>query len=150
MLRYLWLSLAVVAADQLTKWWALAKLHAPIILIPHFLDFTLSYNYGAAFSLLANSGGWQRYLFSGLAVAAVVGITAVLRRLRPNAVWLAVALAFVLGGAVGNLIDRIRLGYVIDFIHAHWYQHSWPIFNVADSAIVIGALMLVIDTFRRK
>lgn len=152
MLRYLWLSVAVVVFDQLSKWWAVSELALgeSRVLIPHFFNLTLVHNYGAAFGMLAQAGGWQRFLFGGIAVLAAVIITAILRRLRPGAGWVAVALGLILGGAIGNLIDRIYLGYVIDFADVYWRTHHWPAFNLADSAITIGAVMLVIDTFRRK
>ncbi|MFZ5659476.1 MAG: signal peptidase II [Pseudomonadota bacterium] len=152
MLRYLWLSVAVVVFDQLSKWWAVSELALgeSRVLIPHFFNLTLVHNYGAAFGMLAQAGGWQRFLFGGIAALAAAVITAILRRLRPGAGWVAVALGLILGGAIGNLIDRIYLGYVIDFADVYWRTHHWPAFNLADSAITIGAVMLVIDTFRRK
>jgi signal peptidase II len=112
------------------------------------------HNVGAAFSFLASASGWQRWVFIGLAVVVSIAITIWLLRLpRAASPLLAAGLALVLGGAVGNVIDRIRLGYVIDFIHFHWDQAYFPAFNVADSAITVGAACLLLDALleaRRK
>lgn len=147
MSKWLWLSALVIGLDQLTKWVAerLLTLHQPVPVLP-FFNWTLVYNEGAAFSFLAQAGGWQRWLFLLLSLAVSVGLTVWLARLKPGQHWLAAALALILGGAVGNLIDRACYGHVIDFIelyYRHWY---WPAFNVADSAITVGAVMLVIDS----
>jgi signal peptidase II len=147
-LRWVWLSLGVVLLDQLSKYLAVKHLvlNAPLAVFPGF-NLTLVYNTGAAFSLLRDAGGWQRWLFVALAVAIAVFILIWLWRLPVRRNWLGCALALVLGGALGNLWDRVSLGYVIDFIdlyYAHWH---WPAFNLADSAITAGAIMLVIDTF---
>lgn len=152
MLRYLWISALVLLLDQISKWWVVATLPMglPQPVISGFFDLTLVHNPGAAFGILDDAGGWQRFFLGGIAVAAAAIIVTLLRRLRPNAVWVAVALALVLGGALGNLVDRLYLGYVIDFLDVYWKTHHWPAFNVADSAISVGALMLVVDAFRNK
>lgn len=147
-IRWVWLSLLVVLLDQFTKYLAVEHLilNAPMPQFPGF-NLTLVYNTGAAFSLLRDAGGWQRWVFVVLALAIAVFILAWLWRLPARRSWLGGALALVLGGALGNLWDRVSLGYVIDFIdlyYAHWH---WPAFNVADAAITVGAVMLVIDAF---
>ena len=149
MLRWLWLSVAVIAADQLTKELATAylQLDERVPVMP-LLNMTLKHNPGAAFSLLADSGGWQRWLFVGLALAVSAFIVAWLKRLRPGQTSLAVALALVLGGALGNVWDRVVLGYVVDFIDVYYGTWHWPAFNVADAAISIGAVLLVFDALR--
>ena len=151
MLRYLWLSVIVILLDQGVKLWLsqLWRVGQGIVVIPGILNFRLVHNTGAAFSFLAGDGGWQRWLLIAIAILVVVVLVAILRRLKPGAHWTAIALALILGGALGNLIDRIRLGYVVDFIGVHWGNLYWPYFNLADSAISIGAVMLIVDAFRR-
>ncbi|MCE5361038.1 MAG: lipoprotein signal peptidase [Acidithiobacillus sp.] len=151
MLRYLWLSVAVILLDQGVKLWLsqIWRVGQGIVVIPGFLNFRLVHNTGAAFSFLAGAGGWQRWLLVAIALLVIVVLVAILRRLKPGAHWIAIALTLILGGAMGNLIDRIRLGYVVDFIGVHWGNLYWPYFNIADSAISIGAVMLIIDAFRR-
>lgn len=144
------LSLAVIALDQWSKAWVVHHLsfHIARPILP-VLDLTLAYNTGAAFSFLAGQSGWQRWLLTVLAVVVAVLIIAYLGRLRARRQrLLCAALALILGGALGNLIDRLRLGYVVDFISAHWHGHYFPAFNVADSAITIGAILLLIDLWR--
>ena len=145
-LLWLLLSAAVIALDQLTK--ALVVAHfAPgqtRVLIPHLLDLTLAYNRGAAFSFLAGADGWQRWLFTALAVGISAALAVALAR-TPRGAWRsALPFALIIGGALGNLIDRLRLGRVVDFILVHW-RNDWyyPAFNVADSAITVGAVLLV-------
>ena len=145
MLRFVWLSLLVVLLDQASKWAAVEwlTLHRPVPLVPTF-DLMLTYNTGAAFSLLGNAGGGQRWLFIGLAVVVSVFLVHWLWRLPAEERWTAWALALVLGGAVGNLVDRVfRDGRVVDFLYFHYRSFHWPAFNVADSAIVAGAGILV-------
>lgn len=139
------LSAAVVILDRLTKWWALEALlpHRPVEILPVF-NLTLVFNRGAAFSFLANAGGWQRMFFVVLALAISIGLAAWLIRSAWQQRWLAASLALILGGAIGNVIDRIRLGYVVDFLDFHAAGWHWPAFNVADSAITVGAVMLLI------
>ncbi|RMG51963.1 MAG: lipoprotein signal peptidase [Gammaproteobacteria bacterium] len=149
MLRWLWLSALVVALDQATKWWAQANLlpHVPRPLLPH-LDLTLMFNRGAAFSFLSDQSGWQRGFFTGLAVVSVVVLTIWLARLPRHDHWTAAGIALIIGGAIGNAIDRVRLGHVVDFIDFWVGDWHWPAFNIADSAITVGALLLVLLAFR--
>jgi signal peptidase II len=144
----IWLTLSaiVIALDQLTKQIALSLLepYAPHPVIPGFLNWTLAFNTGAAFSFLHDAGGWQRWLFSALALVVSTVLIMWLRRL-PRSDWrTALPLALVIGGALGNLIDRVRLGRVTDFIEVYHQQWSWPAFNVADSAISVGAVLLIL------
>ena len=144
---WLMLSVMVVIIDQLSKSYIAAHVgeFERIVVLP-VLDITRMHNVGAAFSFLAGASGWQRWMFIGLAVIVSVAIVIWLLRLPPHASpLLSCGLALVLGGALGNLIDRIRLGYVIDFIHAHWDRAYFPAFNVADSAITVGAACLLLD-----
>ncbi|MHA7879892.1 MAG: signal peptidase II [Saccharospirillum sp.] len=145
---WLLISLAIVALDLWTKSLAVAYLEyaRPVTLLP-VLDFTLLHNYGAAFSFLSTAGGWQRWLFSLIAISVSVVLVIWILRLERNERWLAVALALILGGAIGNLYDRMTLGYVVDFIHFHWNQRYFPAFNIADTAITVGAIMMLIDAF---
>ncbi len=146
-----WLSGSVVALDQATKHLAetLLATHQPVPVLPSF-NLTLTYNTGAAFSFLAGADGWQRWFFLGLGMAVSVGLIAWLWRLKPESSWLAVALALILAGAVGNLIDRAWLGQVIDFIQVYYDRWYFPVFNVADISINIGAALLVMDSLLRR
>jgi signal peptidase II len=144
---WLMLSALVVIADQLSKAWIVRHFaeFEFVSLLP-ILDITRMHNVGAAFSFLASASGWQRWLFIALAVAVSIGIIVWMLRLQRNAhALLSCGLALVLGGAVGNVIDRIRLGHVVDFIHFHWDRAYFPAFNVADSAITVGAAFLLLD-----
>jgi signal peptidase II len=143
----IWLSFLVVVVDQATKYLAEALLimHQPVPVLPWF-NLMLTYNTGAAFSFLADAGGWQRWFFLGLGSAVSIGLVIWLTRLKPEEKGLAVALALILGGAVGNLIDRAWLGQVIDFIQLYYDRWYWPAFNIADSAITLGATLLVVDS----
>ncbi|HKQ30071.1 MAG TPA: signal peptidase II [Burkholderiales bacterium] len=147
MLRYLWITAVVVILDQVTKFAAVTYLayHVEKQLLP-FLSLTLTYNRGAAFGFLNDQPGWQKFFFIVVAVAAVAFIFVWLRRLAPHDKWIAVALALILGGAVGNLLDRVIYGYVVDFIDVIFGSWHFWIFNIADSAISIGAVVLVLDT----
>ncbi|WP_296206352.1 signal peptidase II [Psychrobacter sp. UBA3962] len=142
------LSLVVIGLDQWTKWLAELKLnfHEPVAVIEPILNWTLAYNYGAAFSFLADQGGWQKWFFAGLSLAMSLFLVWYLTRAPRQAKLFNVGLALILGGAIGNLIDRVRIGKVIDFIHVH-YADVWhyPIFNVADIAICVGVAIVVID-----
>lgn len=151
MLKWLWLSLLVIVLDQATKAVASAYLglHEPVAIIPMF-NLTLLHNTGAAFSFLGNAGGWQRWLFVVIALAVSSGLVWWLRQLPRTDTWLAIALALVLGGALGNVWDRVYLGYVVDFIDVYYGSHHWPAFNVADSAISVGAVMLLLDALRGR
>ncbi len=151
-LRWLGVAGLVVVLDQLTKQIADALLsyNDPLVLLPIF-NFTLRYNTGAAFSFLADSGGWQRWFFSVIAVVVSVILVAWLKRLPRTALWEALGISLILGGAIGNLIDRLLFGYVIDFIEFHYQHWYWPAFNVADSAITVGVTVLILDSlFRAK
>jgi len=149
MLKWLWLTVVVVVLDQVTKGWADQALTygLPVEILPVF-DLRLAYNTGAAFSFLADAGGWQRWLFSLLAGGVSIWLFLWLKKLPKSALWLAIALALILGGALGNLYDRVLLGHVIDFISVHYQQHYFPAFNIADSAITLGAIMFIIDIIR--
>lgn len=147
--RWLPVTLAVIGLDQLVKLWIVEHLvvYRTVRLLP-VLDITLTYNTGAAFSFLAEASGWQKWLFAGLAVAVAAGITLWLRRLNGRTKWmLCLSLTLIMGGALGNLIDRLRIGHVVDFILAHWHGAYFPAFNVADSAITVGAALLLIDAW---
>jgi signal peptidase II len=152
---WLVLSALIVLADQLSKSYiAMHFGEFEFITVLPILEITRMHNVGAAFSFLASASGWQRWVFIGLAGLVSVGIIVWLLRLRRGAhSLLACGLALVLGGALGNVIDRIRLGHVIDFIHFHWDRAYFPAFNVADSAITVGAACLLLDALlegRRK
>ncbi|MFT4019935.1 MAG: signal peptidase II [Acinetobacter sp.] len=155
--NFIWLGLSALAIvlDQWTKHIASTHLNyaEPLPVLP-FLNWTLLHNYGAAFSFLSDAGGWQRYLFTLLAALVSVIFVFWLMRMQKNMVVLAAALALILGGALGNLIDRVTLGYVVDFIHVYYQNHHFPAFNIADSAITLGTILLLVDTFfldkRRK
>jgi signal peptidase II len=146
---WLWLSLAVVALDQSTKFLVtrFLDLYERVVVLP-VLDFTLLHNTGAAFSLLADASGWQRGFFITLGLVVSVGLTAWMWRQPRGERMLPIALALIIGGAVGNVIDRVAYGYVVDFVHVHWGGAYFPAFNIADSAITIGAGLLLLDAFR--
>ncbi|HZX50782.1 signal peptidase II [Pseudomonas sp. XK-1] len=152
-LPWLWLSLLVFVVDQASKFWFDNNLsmYQQIVIIPDYFSWTLAYNTGAAFSFLADAAGWQRWFFAAIAVAVSVVLVVWLKRLNPAESWLALALALVLGGALGNLVDRVVFGHVVDFILLHW-QHRWyfPAFNVADMAITGGAILLALDMFKSE
>jgi signal peptidase II len=146
-----WYRLAVVLVivDQLTKVWATATLeyNTPKVVLP-ILNITLHHNTGAAFSFLHDAGGWQRWLFSGIALVVGAGIAIWMARLKRGQVLLMASLALVLAGALGNVIDRLRFGYVVDFISVHYGDAYFPTFNIADSAITIGAILMLLDMVR--
>ena len=149
--RYLlWLALAtvIVLLDLWTKHLASANLdlYRPVPLTS-WLNLTLAHNEGAAFSFLAGAGGWQRWFFTVVAAVISLALMIWLWRLPVRARLLPVSLMLILGGAIGNLVDRVRFGYVVDFIDVHYAGWHWPAFNLADSAIVIGVLFLLIETF---
>ncbi|MGR8930056.1 MAG: signal peptidase II [Gammaproteobacteria bacterium] len=148
MLKWLWVSLLVLILDQASKLAvdASMQLYESIPLMPYF-NLTYAHNTGAAFSFLAEAGGWQRWLFAGLAFVMSGIIVVWLLRLREQENLLAVALSMVLGGAVGNLIDRVAYGYVIDFLDVYYQNHHWPAFNIADSAICIGVGLMLLESF---
>jgi signal peptidase II len=148
MWRWLLLAGGVVALDQASKFVAVAALagKSPVEVTP-FFNLVLVYNRGAAFSFLAGAGGWQRELFTAIAVIASLWIVWLLRR-YPQQTLFCLALSLVLGGAVGNVIDRVMIGAVVDFLDFHAWGWHWPAFNVADSAITCGAVLLVWDGLR--
>ncbi|HEY1992552.1 MAG TPA: signal peptidase II [Gammaproteobacteria bacterium] len=144
---WLGLSLAVVVLDQLSKRFVASHMHVyeTLYVLPVF-NIALLHNTGAAFSMLAGQPGWQRWFFVILALVIVVLIVAWLLRMPPDRDrWIAAGVALVAGGAVGNLWDRMLTGYVVDFLQFHWQGWFFPAFNVADSAITVGAIMLVLD-----
>src|ERR1700685_614592 len=147
-LGFLAVSAAVVLVDQTTKLAVERELalFQSVSVLP-VLEITRLHNTGAAFSFLANEAGWQRWLFTALALVVSAALAVWLSRIDRGARVLACAVALILGGAVGNVIDRLRLGHVIDFIYAHWQQHYFPAFNVADSCICVGAGLLMLDTW---
>ncbi|MFK5914751.1 MAG: signal peptidase II [Woeseiaceae bacterium] len=149
MLKWIWLTLAVVVFDQLSKYIASTSLvmFQPVAVMPMF-NWTLMHNPGAAFSFLADAGGWQRWFFATIAVVVSAVIFFWIKKLQQHEKWQAIALALILGGAIGNVIDRIWLGYVVDFIQVYYEQWYYPAFNIADSAIFIGVAMLLIDGIR--
>jgi signal peptidase II len=144
MLKYLWISVLVIIADQLTKWLANTQLeyHQAVTVLPYF-EWFLSYNPGAAFSFLSDAGGWQRWFFTMLAVVISIVLFIWIKKLSDNEKLIAIALSMILGGAIGNLIDRVLYGYVIDFIQVWLGSYPWPAFNIADSAISVGAVILL-------
>jgi len=143
---WLWLAALVFVLDIATKQIAEAFLNygEPVYLLP-VLDFTLLYNRGAAFSFLANEGGWQRWFFTAISLVVSIVLIVWLKKLPRTQLWLPIALALILGGALGNLFDRVMFGHVIDFISVHWDKSYFPAFNIADSAITVGAIMMAID-----
>ena len=148
---WLWLSVVVVVLDQVTKFLVtrFIDLYERVEVLP-VLDFTLLHNTGAAFSMLAGASGWQRWFFIGLACVVSVLLIAWIWRTPRGEKLLPLALALILGGALGNVIDRVLHGYVVDFIHAHWGSAYFPAFNIADSAITVGAALLILDAFRER
>ncbi|MCW8852716.1 MAG: signal peptidase II [Gammaproteobacteria bacterium] len=151
-MKWLWLSVLTVALDQLTKYIAEAELllHKPVAVIPGFFNFTLMYNKGAAFSFLSDAGGWQRFLFAGLSTVISIFLLFWLKQIskddeqKHNHI-LQIAIALILGGAIGNLIDRALTGEVVDFIQVYYSTYYFPAFNIADSAITLGAGLLILD-----
>ncbi len=153
---YLGLSLVIVILDLWTKSLATANLDYAIPVPVYQLfdsltgfNLTLLHNTGAAFSFLASESGWQRWFFIALAFFVSLGLGVWLTKLRDDK-WVALAVALILGGAVGNLYDRITLGYVVDFLHFYWGDYHFPAFNIADTAISIGAGLMILDIFRPK
>ena len=147
-LRWLWISLLVIVLDQIAKQIAeqLLTPHTAVEFMP-FFDWYLTYNTGAAFSFLAGAGGWQRWLFAVIAIVISGVILNWLRRLPGDETLTAVSLSLILGGAIGNLIDRIYLGHVIDYIQVWLGSYPFPAFNIADAAISVGAVMLIWSSF---
>ncbi len=148
MLKLWWIAVLVIVSDQVTKYLAVKQLtgHPGIDLLP-FLRFELTYNTGAAFGFLSNAGGWQNLFFVVVALLVSVFIILMVRQLGRKDIQVAVALLLILGGALGNVIDRVRFSHVVDFIDVYYRHWHWPTFNVADSAIVVGAALLIMDAF---
>ena len=148
-LSWLWLSGVVILLDQVSKWLAVTQLRPfqehPVL--PSF-NISLVYNNGAAWSLFSDASGWQRWFFTVVSAAVSAMIVLWMRKLARTEQWTCVALALILGGALGNLIDRLRIGQVIDFIHLYYDRFHWPVFNIADSAITIGAVILALSSLR--
>ncbi len=155
-LKWLWLTALVIALDLGTKAAAshYFQLYEILPVIPGWFNLTLAHNSGAAFSFLASESGWQRWFFALVAIVVSTIIFFWLRKLQPGERWLAIALSLILGGALGNLWDRLTLGYVVDFLDFYYQSDTktihWPAFNIADTAISIGAVMMVIDAFRNN
>jgi len=150
-LKWLWVTIVVLGLDRMTK--VLAEkylyLHDPYPVMP-FFNLTLSYNTGSAFSFLDSASGWQTWMFGSVAILVSIVMLIWLSRISMQQKWLSIAISLVIGGAIGNLWDRISYGHVIDFID--WYVSNlhWPVFNIADSAICIGAFMLFCDALKQK
>ena len=147
-----WLSLSVlmILLDQATKWVAVAFLEfqRPVPFVPGIWNWTLTHNTGAAFSFLADAGGWQHWFFVILATMVSLALGIGLRQ-TPRGDWrTALPFALVISGALGNVIDRLRFGYVVDFVQWYWRDFHWPVFNVADSCIVIGATLMILFSLR--
>lgn len=150
-LKWLWLTILCLLLDQISKQWVANSfdLYESVNLLP-FFSFTYVHNPGAAFSFLADQGGWQRWFFTAIAVVACIIFTVWLARTPKQQVLLSLALSLMLSGALGNLIDRVLFGYVIDFLDFHWAGYRFPAFNLADSAIFIGAALMILDSFKQE
>ncbi len=147
--RWLWLSAIVIAADQATKAGIVATLReGEAFAVTPFFSLVLTFNTGAAFSFLSAASGWQRWFFVAIAVAAAVVIVALLR--RGGSAWYGAGLALILGGALGNLYDRLVIGKVVDFLLFHYAGWAYPAFNVADSSITVGVAILIFESLRRR
>ncbi len=150
MRKWLALSAIIIALDLLTKHWVQSVLtDGEQLPVTSFFNLVLFHNQGAAFSFLAGAGGWQRIFFTAISTIASVVIIYLLRK-HSNQRLFCLGLALILGGALGNLYDRLTLGYVVDFLYFHYHQYYWPAFNVADSAISCGVALLLWDSFRKS
>lgn len=150
LLRYA-IVLVIVVLDQITKIWADTSLAMyEQVPITSFFNITKAYNYGAAFSFLNDAGGWQRWLFTGISLVVSIVLTVWLYRMSRQERWLSLSIALILGGAVGNLIDRVWYGYVVDFIQVYWNTSYFPSFNIADAAISCGTVILLAITLFEK
>jgi signal peptidase II len=150
MSRWLKYSLIVITLDQIVKLWISSHFtYGESYPVTGFFNLVLWHNTGASFGMLSDGGGWQRWLFSGIATIASLWIIYLLRKHQQQKLF-CIALVFILGGAVGNLIDRLVYGYVVDFLDFHWHESHFAAFNVADSAINIGAALLLWDSFIKK
>ncbi len=149
-MRWMGLSLVVIGLDQASKLEIVSSLSGSDgIVVAPFFNLVLLYNEGAAFNFLSDAGGWQRMLFMGIAIAASLFIIHLLKKHRGETLF-SFALSFILGGAVGNLVDRIRIGHVVDFLDFHLATHHFPAFNLADSAITLGTFLLILDSIRKE
>ena len=148
-LRWLWLTLVFLVADQVTKQLIVSNmdLYQSIDILP-FFNFTYVHNLGAAFSFLADQGGWQRWFFTAIAAIASIVFIVWLAKTPKQQALLSAAFALMLSGAVGNLIDRVLFGYVIDFLDFYGFGYHFPAFNIADSMIFIGAALMIFDSFK--
>lgn len=147
-----WLSLAalIIILDQASKLWISSHfIYGESMRVTGFFNLVLAHNMGAAFSFLNDAGGWQRWMFSAIAIVAAIWIVRLLRQHVQQTIF-CLALTLVLGGALGNLIDRVAYGYVVDFLDFYWGLNHFPAFNVADSAISVGAVLLLLDSFIKK
>ena len=151
MLRFYAISFAIVILDQLTKKIILAKMALrDVVEVTSFFDIVHLHNYGAAFSFLHNAGGWQRYFLSAISILVSIVLPFYIKK-NQHDIFLAMGLTLVLGGAIGNLVDRLFLGYVVDFVSLHIDDvFYWPAFNVADSAISLGVIVLIYDALKKK
>ncbi|MBE0469292.1 MAG: signal peptidase II [Methyloprofundus sp.] len=151
MMKWLWLSGLVLILDQISKIWidTSMSLYQSIPMFPGF-SMTYAHNYGAAFSFLSDAGGWQRWFFAALATGISIGLVIYLKNLKKDETLLAIALSLILGGALGNLIDRVIYGYVIDFFDVYYQSYHWPVFNIADCAITVGVVFMVYESFVKE
>ncbi|MFT4729106.1 MAG: signal peptidase II [Granulosicoccus sp.] len=150
LLRY-GIALVIVVLDQITKIWADTSLAMyEQIPITGFFNITKAYNYGAAFSFLDNAGGWQRWFFIAISLVVSIVLCVWLYRMRRSERWLSLSISLILGGAIGNLIDRVWYGYVVDFIQVYWRTSYFPSFNIADAAISCGTIILLALTLFEK
>ena len=151
-LAWLVLSVVLIGLDQFSKWLAVARLEfqQPEAFIPGFWNWTLTHNTGAAFSFLADAGGWQHLFFIGLALAISIGLAIALRRTARSDWRTALPFALIIAGALGNVIDRLRFGYVVDFVQWYFRSFQWPVFNLADSCIVVGAVLMLLTSVGHK
>ena len=151
MLRLLWISVVVIALDQLTKGWASNALDYQVpLVITSFFNINLAHNTGAAFSFLNSAGGWQRWMFIVLAIVVSGLLIQWLRKTGDDEKAQAYGLVLIIGGALGNAIDRVIYGHVVDFLQFHYAGYAFPTFNVADSAIFCGAVLLIFEGFRAE
>jgi len=147
-LQWLWLTVIFLILDQLTKYLAVTYIQPQeAIEVMPFFNLVIRYNPGAAFSFLADAGGWQVFFFSSLSIIVSLGILYWMYIIPANNRWLCCALALILAGALGNLYDRLMIGEVVDFIDWYYGEHHWPAFNIADSVILLGAVMMLLDGF---
>jgi len=148
--RWLWLSALIIVLDQASKLWITSHFaYGESLAVLGIFNLVLAHNTGAAFSFLSDAGGMQRWLFSIIAIVVSVWIVWLLRRHSAQTLF-ALALSLILGGALGNLIDRIAYGYVVDFLSFHWNEHYFPAFNIADSAITCGEFLMILDSFKER